>query len=76
MSDEAHDGPPREGDTWIGVQGHHGVVHVYPIDDLREHDCSGGNCWCGPDLDEEDNILIHHSADGREAYEEGTRKPH
>lgn len=45
---------------------------VYPLDDLREHDPDNQGCWCRPTYDE--GMLIHHSADGREAYEEGRLK--
>jgi hypothetical protein len=53
-----------------------GLVHVYPLDDLREHVTSGPNCWCRPRIDEEENgaVVIHNSMDRREEYEEG-RKP-
>lgn len=50
------------------------VSHVIPIDDLREHS-ETADCWCDPFLDYEDMIVIHSSADGREAYETGERKP-
>ena len=53
-----------------------GVWHVIPINDLRDHETCGMDCWCNPDYDEEDNLLIHNSLDGREAYETGQRKPH
>lgn len=51
------------------------TIHVYPIDDLREHVVDGGECWCHPyvdvgDLDEED-IAIHNALDGREMRELG-----
>lgn len=49
-------------------------VHVVPIGDLREHitDFGGGWCWCNPDVN--DGVVVHHSMDERETYEEG-RKP-
>ncbi len=50
------------------------MTHVYPLDDLREHVVEGRNCWCCPDYDEEYDILVHHSLDGREEYETGERK--
>lgn len=46
-------------------------THVYPVEDLREHDLSG-QCWCNPALD--GNLVIHNSMDRREEYEQG-RKP-
>ena len=50
------------------------VIHVIPLGDLREH-IAAQSCWCGPELDDDHdlagNIWIHHSLDGREAYEEG-----
>jgi hypothetical protein len=47
--------------------------HVVPVNDLREH-VTDGDCWCNPTIDEEYFIVIHHSMDERETYEEG-RKP-
>ena len=49
------------------------MIHVVPINDLREHTCST-ECWCKPTVDEDDDIAIHHSMDRREEYEQG-RKP-
>jgi hypothetical protein len=43
---------------------------VMPIDDLREHEFGDG-CWCRPTLD--DGVLVHHSMDRREEFEEGRR---
>lgn len=48
------------------------VAHVVPAHDMREHELSS-ECWCDPELNEVDMIATHHSADGREAYEEKTR---
>ena len=46
-------------------------IHVIPLQDLREHSASP-DCWCGPTLDDEEfDVYIHHSLDGREKYEEG-----
>ena len=51
------------------------TTHVVPVGDLREHDIVEP-CWCHPTLDEEYNIWVHNSMDGREDYEAGRRKPH
>lgn len=48
--------------------------HIIPMDDDKEHQVSL-ECWCCPELDEEDNLIIHNSADGRELFERGERKP-
>jgi hypothetical protein len=45
---------------------------VLPIDDAREHDY-GEKCWCQPFDD--DGVLVHNSADEREKFERGERKP-
>tara|TARA_B100000700_G_scaffold313331_1_gene398193 strand:+ start:211 stop:384 length:174 start_codon:yes stop_codon:yes gene_type:complete len=52
-------------------------VHVYPVNDLVEHDVEGGDCICGPTTEaikREDGsygwVIIHHSLDGRESHEE------
>ena len=51
------------------------LFHVVPLYDLREHEASV-DCWCNPEPDDEDeNVYIHFSADGREAFESGERKP-
>lgn len=53
------------------------IQHIYPIGDLKEHETDGKPCWCRP---EEEVVgltgllIIHNSADGREAYEKGERK--
>ena len=52
------------------------VVHVYPLNDLRDHIVEGRDCWCHPEYDEEHNVLIHNSLDGREKYETGELKEH
>jgi len=52
------------------------VVHVYPLNDLRDHIVEGRDCWCHPEYDEEHDLLIHNSLDGREKYETGVLKEH
>lgn len=49
-------------------------VHVYPINDLREHKLEEP-CWCEPTYDPDGEIVIHHAADEREKFETGERKP-
>jgi hypothetical protein len=51
------------------------AVHVIPLNDLREH-AENPYCWCKPErcLDEE-RIIVHNAADGREKFETGERKP-
>jgi len=50
------------------------VTHVVPVDDLKEHDLRS-ECWCYPDLHEDERMVVHHSADNREDFETGQRKP-
>jgi len=50
------------------------VTHIIPMDDLRDH-CLDCECWCCPGLDEEHWVATHNSADGREDFESGLRKP-
>ena len=52
------------------------TVHVYPRDDLVEHELEGTDCVCGPAVErvEKDGggdgwLVIHHSLDGREEHE-------
>lgn len=59
---------------WERVWGGGLPVHVYPLNDLREHATDGTECWCGAEEDDE-GIVVHNSADGREAFETGERKP-
>jgi len=49
------------------------TFHVVPNNDCREHDLNK-DCWCGPEDD--GGFIIHNSADGREDYETGIRRPH
>ena len=46
--------------------------HIVPLNDLRDHE-TNGSCWCKPTLD--DGVWLHHSMDGREAFETGERLP-
>ena len=52
----------------------HLLHHVVPVNDLREHVTDGTECWCHPEYDDIDCLVIHNSMDDRESYEEG-RKP-
>lgn len=50
------------------------TLHVVPCNDLKPHVVDDeGSCWCEPLYDEDDNLYVHNSADGREAYETGQR---
>lgn len=42
--------------------------HIYPCEDIKPHEMTE-SCWCNPTVDEEDDIVIHNSADRREMYE-------
>ena len=50
-------------------------MHVYPVNDLIEHDTESEDCICGPRTDfvQTDHgdgyIILHHSLDGREINE-------
>lgn len=45
--------------------------HVYPVEDLIEHETTGGGCVCIPaaKLHGDAWIMVHHSLDGRELEE-------
>lgn len=58
---------------WFTQQTASGAWHLLPLDDLRLHEAS--DCWCDPFEDEEGECIVHNSADGREAFETGARKP-
>ena len=50
------------------------VQHIVPVNDLYEHELIL-SCWCKPTIDDADFIAIHNSADQREKFERGERKP-
>lgn len=62
--------------VWTDIMQKNGAltIHVLPANDLREHE-KDATCWCEPRVDEELNIVTHISADNREAFETGERKP-
>ena len=48
-------------------------LHVFPLNDLVDHDTDGGDCVCGPTTEpvERDDgsigwVVCHHALDGRE----------
>lgn len=52
---------------WINVLNGNDILHVIPIDDLKEHE-SKETCFCNPWKDEE-GFYVHNSADNRELTE-------
>ena len=44
--------------------------HIFPIEDIKEHDTETLNCSCMPKIDWDNNLVIHNSWDLRE-YKEG-----
>jgi hypothetical protein len=47
-------------------------VHVYPVNDLKEHDVESRYCSCRPKLEEVEGgmVVVHNSWDGREIREQ------
>lgn len=47
------------------------TIHVYPLNDLVEHDTESDDCVCGPECEfvEGGVVVSHHSLDGRELTE-------
>lgn len=43
------------------------MIHVFPIDDIEEHDTENTTCWCCPEIKEEYGqfIIVHNAFDGR-----------
>lgn len=41
-------------------------VHVWPEDDLIDHDLATEDCVCGPEITDT-GVVVHYSLDGREA---------
>lgn len=58
------------------LQPHHPeILHIIPLNDTRDH-MPFPECWCAPEEDaEHQGVFVHHSADGREDFEEGRRLP-
>lgn len=46
------------------------LVHVYPVNDIEDHETEVNDivCKCGPVL--EDGVIIHNAFDGRDIIEE------
>lgn len=63
----------REGGGWIVLQ-EAGFTQVVPLDDLWPHVVSSP-CPCCPTVNEDLEIMVHSSYDGREAFERKTRLP-
>ena len=42
------------------------MQHVYPVDDLYEHNLEGTDCTCNPFVDLENELVIHYAFDGRD----------
>ena len=52
----------------------HLLTHVVPVGDLKDHITDDSQeCWCNPEYDDIDCIVIHNSMDERETYEEGRK---
>ena len=48
------------------------MIHVYPLNDIEEHDIETTLCKCEPRIIAESNsdiIVVHNSFDGREGIE-------
>ena len=43
--------------------------HVYPLNDLIEHNTNELECPCNPRIDFNDKIVIHSAMDRREVFE-------
>jgi hypothetical protein len=48
-----------------------GVIHVYPINDAKQHFLYSTNCECNPTIEKDKGtfIVTHNSFDGREGVE-------
>ena len=57
------------------------MIHVYPLNDEREHVLEGTDCPCKPEIRWqnltgeifEEPLCMHHAFDGREVLEEAAR---
>jgi hypothetical protein len=60
----------------VGYKNSERLIHVVPLNDLREH-VPQTDCWCNPTPDmEEPSVILHHSLDQREKYESGELRAH
>lgn len=53
------------------------MIHVFPVNDLKDHDIEGTQCTCIPKVIIEpdcDIIVMHNSFDGREKDEWAEQK--
>lgn len=47
------------------------MIHVYPNDDIIDHDVLSHVCRCNPVIDFENDMVIHYAMDGRKQMEKG-----
>lgn len=45
------------------------MIHVYPVNDLKEHELEGVHCSCEPTIDWKLGIVTHNAFDMREIEE-------
>ena len=60
----------------LGFPASMSTVHVFPVNDIIEHNTDTDDCVCGPTAEPviaDDGscgwVIVHHSLDGREANE-------
>lgn len=46
------------------------MIAVYPVNDDFNHDLFNESCWCNPRIEENGQLIVHNSFDGREDFEE------
>ena len=46
------------------------MLHIYPVNDLIEHNTESPECACNPEIDVDNGIVIHSSLDRREVFED------
>jgi len=46
------------------------MIHVYPLNDLIEHNTESNECACDPQIDVENMLVIHSAMDRRELFEQ------
>lgn len=46
------------------------MQHIYPLNDIREHELEGTACQCGVEVDWENGLVIHAAFDHREIIEQ------
>lgn len=51
-------------------------AHIIPDEDMWDHYLDGRDCWCQPEYDENEQVVLHNSMDMREYFDALPRTLH